>query len=210
MKYDIDEPIHFKICEALPVEWHAKLNEIYDRCESHILEFSLETNHGDFICDQIWCETQIDQQWIIDTLLPYYGIDYKDVVDLDYSNTATTNRSGSFTKGFNPPYPKNSINFTRFVAGKAAIMEHDAGVDHVLCKLNVPVKNIEAATCRWIETNEGWNYRDNTALLLNVQEKHTVDGLENLTEDRAFLSIALSTPFAESISNDKVIRPTDK
>ena len=210
MKYDIDEPIHFKICKALPVEWHAKLNEIYDRCESHILEFSLKGNHGDFICDQIWCETQTDQQWIINTLLPYYGIDYKDVVDLDYSNTATTDRSGSFTKGFNPPYPKNSINFTRFVAGKAAIMEHNAGIDHVLCKLNVPVKNIEAATCRWIKTNEGWNYRDNTALPLNVQENHTVDGLENLTEDRAFLSIALSTPFAESISNDKVIRSIHK
>ena len=89
-------------------------------------------------------------------------------------------------------------------------MEHNAGIDHVLCKLNVPVKNIEAATCRWIKTNEGWNYRDNTALLLNVQENHTVDGLENLTEDRAFLSIALSTPFAESISNDKVIRSIHK
>lgn len=206
MYHEHADPINFKICEPMPIEWHNKLNEIYDRCKTHILEFSFHANHGDFICDQLWCETVEDQQWIIDTILPYYGIDYDDVVDLDYSNTVSSDRSQSFSKGFSPPYPKNSINFTRFVAGKAAIMEHNAGVDHVLCKLNVPVKNIEAGTCRWIKTKEGWNYKDNTALLLNVQEDHTVDGLEDLTEDRAFLSIALKTTFAESIVDDKVIR----
>ena len=69
---------------------------------------------------------------------------------------------------------------------------------------------IEAGTCRWIDTNEGWNYKDNTALLLNVQADHTVDGLESLTEDRAFLSIALGTTFVESIANDKVLRSIHK
>jgi hypothetical protein len=208
---DIPEPINFKICQPIPQEWHIKLNEIYERCQTHILEFAFHANYGDFVCDQIWCETQEDQQWILDKLLPYYGIDYEEVAELDYSNAVTeSSRSGAFTEGFTPPYPKNSINFTRFVAGKAAIMQHNAGVDHVLCKLNIPVKNIESGTCRWIETAEGWNYRDNTAMLLNVQKDHTVDGLEELTEDRAFLSIALITPFAISIADDKVIRSIHK
>ena len=131
MYHDHADPINFKICQPIPIEWHNKLNEIYDRCKTHILEFAFHANKGDFVCDQIWCETQEDQQWIIDTLLPYYGIDYENVAELDYSNTVSSQRSGSFSSGFVPPYPKNSINFTRFVAGKAAIMQHNAGVDHV-------------------------------------------------------------------------------
>jgi hypothetical protein len=93
------DPINFKICQPIPIEWHNKLNEIYDRCKTHILEFAFHANKGDFVCDQIWCETKEDQQWIINTLLPYYGIDYEDVAELDYSNTVSSQRSGSFSSG---------------------------------------------------------------------------------------------------------------
>ena len=198
-------PTNYKACAALPSDLQRKLTQIYYNAESHVVHFDMHLpNGGSFVNDQIWPETHDDYQWILDNILPYYGIEYDDVAVLDYSNSGGGDRD-AFSGGPVPDYEKNSINFTRFTPERASINTHHAGVPHVLCKLNIPITGMEQASVYWTETDEGYNYVNKTACLLNVQELHTVMGLNELTEERTFLSIALMTPFADSIDSSKVL-----
>lgn len=211
----------FKMCKALPEDLQTHLEDIYWRCKSHILKFDLhvmnnEVRNGSFVCDQIWPEEKEDHQWILDNILPYYGIKVEDVAELDYENSGgktakeEADRDAAYGEGYKPPYSQNSINFTKFEVGKAAIMIHTAGVNHVLCKLNIPIQACDQAALIYPpnDTYPGlsyYRYPDKKPCLLNTQIEHTVLGLDDITEDRIFLSIALTTPFNTSIAADKVI-----
>lgn len=197
-------PTNYKACAALPSDLQRRLTQIYYNSESHVIQFDMHLEMGSFVNDQIWPETRDDYQWILDNILPYYGIEYDDVAVLDYGNSGGGDRD-AFSGGTVPDYEKNSINFTRFTPERAEITTHHAGVPHVLCKLNIPITGMEQAYVTWPSTGDEYNYVNKTACLLNVQELHTVMGLDDLTEERTFLSIALTTPFADSIDSSKVL-----
>ena len=130
-------------------------------------------------------------------ILKYYGITIDNVADFDYSNKdffQVKNDPSFWQKGFTPPYggwSRNGINFTRWVAGEAKCMLHDDKAPHVPYKINIPVVNTDLGTIFYPEFKKEFNYKNRHTCLMNVQYKHNVLGLEELTEDRSFLSIPL-------------------
>tara|TARA_R110000772_G_scaffold222251_1_gene332733 strand:+ start:4212 stop:4847 length:636 start_codon:yes stop_codon:yes gene_type:complete len=184
----------FKILKPIPESMHKELVNIYNRCTTYILHFATaHEKYGEMICDQIWAETDNDQQWIHDNILPYYGLTIDNIAELDYSNKQKNDRSDSFSTGFEPPYSwsKNGINFTRWVAGEAKSMLHHDKAPHIPSKLNIPVINTEHGTIYYPEFDLGFDYKNRHTCLMNVQYKHDILGLEKITSDRAFLSVPL-------------------
>jgi hypothetical protein len=195
----------FKILESLPEDLDYELQEIYKRCKTFILPFEHHSSNGSMICEQIWCETAEDQQWIHDNILTFYKIDISRVGELDYEQKESSSRSQSFHKGFCVPHQwsKNSINFTVFRANHGRSKLHHDAAPNMPCKLNIPVINCEAGILYYPKYQRGHNYKNKQPCLMNTTIEHDVLGLEYLSSDRVFLSIGLTDQ--DNIDKNKIL-----
>jgi len=202
----------YRIFEPLSEDLQSNLLEIYNRCKTYIFNFSHynEWEDGWFIADTIWCENQEDHQWILNNILPYYGIKLDNVAEYDYdlSKPGWNELSGNgFENGFTPPWSPNSANFTRYEAGKARMMRHYDNTPQVDGKLNIPLINTDSGHIYYTDIDEKFEYKKMHPCLHNPNYYHNILGIDDLTEDRVFFSVPVKD--VELIDNSKRVSEDD-
>jgi hypothetical protein len=150
----------------------------------------------------VWPETATEHQWIIDNILPFYGVKREEIVNLvykddDYDSTQiqrvdSNRRDWGFDKV--PPWTPNTLNFTRCTEDSiiGSHNDHEAG-----CKINIPILNMSAANLYFNASDERYYYP--APALLNVREQHEVENLSRLRQfnipERTFFQIVFKGEF---------------
>lgn len=194
---------HTNYVPLLPLtkELYNGLFDIYNRAKTNTCMFYVE---GFENSETLWTETEEEHQWIIDNILPHYGLTLDDLQELVYvkedkeneeasNNRDDTDRSKwSFTNV--PPWGPRSLNFTRTSA--ISFIDHHTDPEGG-CKINIPVLNIRAADIYFTDSDERCFYP--TTTLFNVRLPHSVNNLENMGQYtppfRVFFQIVLKESF---------------
>ena len=194
---------HENYVPLLPLtkELYDGLFNIYNRAKTNTCMFYVE---GFENSETLWTETEEELQWIINNILPYYGLSLEDLQELLYvmedkeNNEAINNRGDTDRAKWSfknvPPWGPRSLNFTR-IGTDTFIRTHidpEGG-----CKINIPILNMSAADIYFTDNNESYFYP--VPALLKLLSPHRVNNIERLSQYkppfRVFFQIVLKQSF---------------
>lgn len=200
MRYPIPH-VNYMPIKPLSDELYNGLLSIYENAKTYKTTFEVSAFQG---TTMTWPETDEEQQWIIDKVLPYYNLSVDDVYSLEYmQKDMYDDRKGKRSDGNHrrdwgfknvPERMPNTLNFT-------TVREHsliEAHNDHEAdCKINVPIKNMSAANIYFKDSDEAFYY--NTPVLIHCASWHEVQHIDRMKKfnipERTFFQIVLKKSF---------------